>query len=177
TKTKYQPWSPRRTVNQPRRPRAARRLPPASRRTRSRYCQARAPSAVDSPRGPWYGKGSSEEVLHGAIPLEQAGQGAAAQGEARSEGGPETRASRAGADGRSRRRHRLESGGRHQSSPGRGGGQGRRDRRGGRGRGGGGGRKMRSRPWPSYWRRAAVVSEQGRTKPREPFKSVNGLRR
>src|SRR2546427_12882116 len=55
--------------------------------------------------------------VDGAIPLEQAGQGAPAQGQARGQGGSQARAAREGGGG-GRRRHRLESGGRHHSPSG-----------------------------------------------------------
>src|SRR5947207_7422097 len=48
---------------------------------------------------------------HGAIPLQQAIQGAPAQGQARGQGGSQARAAREGGGG-GRRRYRLESGGR-----------------------------------------------------------------
>src|SRR5437879_4678000 len=109
----------------------------SGRDTGSRSHALRAESSLAD--APWTRpKSPGKENVHGAIPLQQAVQGAPAQGQARGQGGSQARAAREGGGG-GRRRHRLESGGRHHPPPGPG---PERSRRGGirAGRRGGAGR-------------------------------------
>src|SRR5207244_1727 len=105
--------------------------------TGSRSHALRAESSLAD--APWTRpKSPGKEIVHGAIPLQQAVQGTPAQGQARGQGGSQARAAREGGGG-GRRRYRLESGGRHHPP------SGHRPERSGRGgiragRRGGGGR-------------------------------------
>src|SRR5437867_6903705 len=54
-------------------------------------------------------KSPGKEIVHGAIPLQQAVQGAPAQGQARGQGGSQARAAREGSGGGDRKSTRLNS--------------------------------------------------------------------
>src|SRR5438552_16620744 len=83
----------------------------SGRDTGSRSHALRAESSLAD--APWTRpKSPGKEIVHGAIPLQQAVQGTPAQGQARGQGGSQARAAREGGGG-GRRRYRLESGGRH----------------------------------------------------------------
>src|SRR5437867_12765812 len=103
----------------------ARSSVPSSRDMRPRsHAPDSESSGVDSPEPPWYIRSTplsrllpspaaggdtqaAERIHHVAIPFQQACEGAAAQGEARGQGGAQAGAAREGGGGR-RRRHRLE---------------------------------------------------------------------
>src|SRR5213083_389230 len=133
----------------------------SGRDTGSRSHALRAESSL--PDAPWTRpKSPGKENVHGAIPLQQAGQGAPAQGQARGQGGSQARPAREGGGG-GRRRHRLESGGWHHTPTGH-----RHERRGraglhaGRREGAGSG--PLSRPREDEPRRAGPAGVNGRSR-------------
>src|SRR5216683_1479472 len=75
---------------------------PSGRDTGSRSHALRAESSLADT--PWTRpKSPGKEIVHGAIPLQQAVQGAPAQGQARGQGGSQARAAREGGGGVRRR--------------------------------------------------------------------------